>query len=365
MSAAQVVAEYESGGRSFAYAQIDGEVLAGADLQGASFYGGSLREVDLRGAKLTHSQFKSADLTGAQLEGARVNASDLIGVTLRQARLAGADLTGAALQRADCTDVDFRRVNFGNARLGGSIFKGAVLDHVLLSSTDFSDTDVSSFCDAVAVDHSNPSSIDARTIIRSYNHPRIKRFMVECGVPPIFAEFMIDCARATVEGALRELMQSTFISYGGPDESFARKLYQALRANEVIVFFFPESARLGERIDSEVFRQLREHDRILLICSEHSLNRPGVLHEIRETFDRESRDGGATYLLPVTLDDYVFSGWHQHEPELAERIGRRVVGDFRSARNDDEAFELALGRLLDALKGRRKRIADLGEAGAT
>lgn len=130
-------------------------------------------------------------------------------------------------------------------------------------------------------------------------------------------------------------------------------LYEALKAHGVVTFFFPASATFGERIDSEVFRRLQEHDRMILICSRNSLDRPGVLNEIQETFDREARDGGTTYLLPVTLDDYVFSGWRTTHPELAERVGRRVVGDFRGTARSKTKFNSALDRLLDALKTRR------------
>jgi hypothetical protein len=44
---------------------------------------------------------------------------------------------------------------------------------------------------------------------------------------------------------------------------------------------------------------------VLLLCSRHSLNQKGVLNEIQETLAREARDGGASYLLPIMLDDYV------------------------------------------------------------
>lgn len=177
--------------------------------------------------------------------------------------------------------------------------------------------------------------------------------MGDCGVPPVFSEYMVDCARATAEGVLQQMIQSTFISYGGPDETFARQIYDSLRRRDVTVFFFPESATMGERIDQEVFRQLGKYDRVILICSRSSLGRPGVLHEIRETLDRESRDGGATYLLPIALDNYVFNGWAAIEPELAQRVGRRVVGDFAEARGNPTVYERQLDRLVDALKTRR------------
>lgn len=34
------------------------------------------------------------------------------------------------------------------------------------------------------------------------------------------------------------MMQSVFISFGGPDEAFARKLNEALHSNGVRTFFF-------------------------------------------------------------------------------------------------------------------------------
>lgn len=74
------------------------------------------------------------------------------------------------------------------------------------------------------------------------------------------------------------------------------------------------------------------------------------------TFDREARDGGATYLLPVMIDSYVFREWQTSPPELAERVRRRVVGDFRGARRNGAAFDSALDRLLDALKTRRPTL---------
>ncbi|GGX33744.1 toll/interleukin-1 receptor domain-containing protein [Streptomyces lomondensis] len=151
-------------------------------------------------------------------------------------------------------------------------------------------------------------------------------------------------------------MQSTFISYGSPDEAFARKLYEVLRQHGVVTFFFPEMATLGERIDTEIYSRLHQHDRVILICSEASLNRAGVLHEIQETLDREARDGGATYLLPIMLDDYVLTAWKEVHPVLAERINRRVVGDFRRAREGEAEFNASVARLLDALKAVRPAI---------
>jgi len=78
--------------------------------------------------------------------------------------------------------------------------------------------------------------------MKSYQHPGLKRFLLDCGVPEIFAMYMIDCARAIDEPLWKALMQTTFISYGRPDEAFAEKLYDALKSHGVVTFFFPKSA---------------------------------------------------------------------------------------------------------------------------
>jgi hypothetical protein len=353
LTAQQLLAAYEAGRRDFSLVRADYADLTGANLQGASFYCASLRGANLSDASLTYVQFKGADLTEAVLRGSQLNATDLIAANFHDADMRQTDLTGAALTRADCTGADMRRAYFGGASLGQASFRGARLDHASLGSTHFDDVDVHAFCALSTLKHYSPSYIDSRTVMRSYTHPGLKRFMLDCGVPAIFVEYMIDCAKATDLPLLRRMMQSTFISYGGPDEKFARRLYDALRSHDVVVFFFPETATMGERIDNEIFRRIREHDRVLLVCSRNSLDRDGVVNEIQETLDREARDGGATYLLPITLDDYVLTGWKKKQPQLAERVCQRIIGDFRGTRRNQQNFERAVARLLDALKVKR------------
>jgi hypothetical protein len=352
LSAEEILAAYAKGKRDFRFVNADGIQLVRANLREARFLGASLREANFENAILTHVQFKAADLRGARLAGAMINATDLIATRFDRANLSDTDLTGAAMNGANCTSADMRKAVLGNARLDAANLTHARLRGAYLSATNLSNIDATPFCN-IKLRQDGPSIIDPRTVIKSYQTPGFKRFMLDCGVPEIFAEYMIDCARATSESLWRTLMQTTFISYGGPDETFAQKLYYALREHNVVTFYFPVSATLGERIDSEVFRRIQEHDRVILICSRNSLDRAGVLNEIQETFDREARDGGATYLLPVTLDDYVFTGWRTIQPELAERVGRRVVGDFRRAARSKRAFDEALDRLLDALKIKR------------
>ena len=56
--------------------------------------------------------------------------------------------------------------------------------------------------------------------MKSYKHDGIKAFLLACGCTGSVRGSLIDCARAIEEPLLRSLMDSTFISYGGPDEAF-------------------------------------------------------------------------------------------------------------------------------------------------
>lgn len=360
MTASEVTDAYKDGRRDFQEIRVHRANFSETDLRGATFYGAWLREADFSGALLTHVQFKGARLNGASFVRSSLNAADLIGGDFRMADLEHCDLTGASMNGSDFRGANLGRANLGNAVFDDTLLYGARFAGAYLRS-HISNTGVRPLCDAESIIHTGPSAVDARTVMRSYRHPRLKPFLVACGVPEVFSEYMIECARALGDDVLKSLMRSTFISYGAPDEEFARQLHEALSKHGVVVFFFPESARVGRRIGDEVFDGLQAHDRMVLVCSKASLDRPGVLNEIQETLDRESRDGGASYLIPVMLDDYVLTGWRDSEPILAERVGRRVAADFRGATDNRVTFDRALNRLLDALKKKRPEGANSPE----
>jgi hypothetical protein len=347
-SAAAIVGAYRDGERNFTSVDISGVNLSGKDLSGATFYGSRLTESNLSGCLLTHVQIKSAEATKANLSGAMINAADLIGTDFSRA-----DLTGTSLYDATMVGTNLSRAWINATDLGEADLTGARLASATLSHAKLCDLNVSPFCDERRLKHSAPSIIDHRTVIKSYHHPRFRELCRDCGVPDIFVEFMVDCAKAIDVSLLTSLMQSTFISYGGPDEVFAEKLYHALKDRGIVTFFFPHTATVGARIGDEVYRGIQKYDRVLLVCSRKSLDRPGVVNEIQETLDREARDGGASYLLPITLDDYVFTDWKKVQPLLSERVGARVIGDFRGTSRNKSKFDAALDRVINALKLKR------------
>jgi hypothetical protein len=148
-------------------------------------------------------------------------------------------------------------------------------------------------------------------------------------------------------------LQSTFISYGGPDHAFAKRLNEVLRLRGVQTFFFQDDAPPGDKLHDVMREGVNAHDRVILVCSKASLERRGLLNELEETLAREARDGGATYLLPIRLDDYVINEWKPSKAGLAQTIRDRVIADFRD-HESPAAFASAVARVMAALTRQEK-----------
>ena len=144
--------------------------------------------------------------------------------------------------------------------------------------------------------------------------------------------------------------QSVFISYGGPDEIIARQFYSFLMSKGVKCFFFPETAIPGERLHRTMSEGINKFDRILLLCSMHSLKRKGVLNEIEQVLIREAAEGGSELIIPIALDDFIFAGWKPSKPDIARQLKARVIADFRTAKNDRRRFRSEMTKIMKRLR---------------
>jgi uncharacterized protein YjbI with pentapeptide repeats len=322
-------------GANLSGARLSGAVLTEAHLRGASLIGTDLSSTDLRRADLIGGNLSGANLSGAHLNGASLRGADLNGANISNANLHGADMSEVDLSQANLSRANFRGANLGGARLAQTILLGIEL---------------SPFCDTnPPVVHHDASSVDFRSILMSVGSPNLKDFLQRTGMPEVFIEYDVSCA-LSLETKVFAMLQSTFISYGSPDEPFARKLYEALHRNGVTTFFFAEHAVPGDKLHRMMRKGVNEHDRVILVCSKTSLDRKGVLNEIEETLARESRDGGAAYLIPIRLDGYVFSGWAPPNADTAQSVRDRVVADFEGADTDRAKFDTGVRKLIAALK---------------
>jgi uncharacterized protein YjbI with pentapeptide repeats len=340
-------------GAHLSHANLNFAYIDDADLSYAKLVEADLSRAGLRGTDLGYSDLTCCRLVEADLSRARLYSAILTEAVLIRARLTGADLRQADLRGADLTEAELWHAEFRCASLIGADLTGASLDRTMLLELD-----LSPLCRCHTLKHRGPSDVDFKSIVLSLRAPRLKEFLRHTGMPDVFVEYMVDCGRSLDPKQLFSLLQSTFISYGGPDEVFARKLNDALARRGAITFFFKDDAPAGEKLHRVMRRGVNGHDRVILVCSEASLRRPGVLNELEETLARESRDGGRTYLLPVRLDDYVIDGWNPADPDVAQTLRDRVIADFRE-HEDPHKFDAQVAKLVAALKKPIGATADL------
>lgn len=352
-------------GADLSGAKLSGAYLVGARLEGADLSGANFHEAHLEGVKLSDAYLVSADFTGANLEGADFTGANLenadlsntnfFNANLTRANLGDANLRDADLGNADLVGADLSGANLGGADLSGANLSGATLSGATLGYAHLGRLSLIEFCKAdPQIQHNGPSSIDFESITLSLLAPNLEKFLIRAGIPAIAAQYMIESARA-VKGTVWDMMQSVFISFGGPDEPFARKLFEALHSNGVRTFFFPEHAEPGKPLHRLMRDAVKEHDRVVLVCSKNSLTRNGVLVEIEESLRRESKQGGEMILIPITLDDFIYEEkdedkWQPPDPGTRDALLARVVADFRGLDKEPAKFDVEVLKLLRALR---------------
>ena len=354
--------QYRSGTRKFDGQDIENLSISNLAVEGCRFTGATFR-----GVAATHAVFHRCDFDNVEFDGGSFwssrfqscsfRASQLTDVRITDVDIGDADFSGARFSYATLTQTVIEESNFDGAELLNIVMEQVATRAVTFRRTKldrvvFSDTDLFDFCSSSLAAETHTATVDWRSVCRSILAPRLSDFMRDTGMPELFVTYMLDCAKALDPSMLFNLMLSVFISYGGPDVGFARKLRDELVANGVRTFLFQTDAIPGEKLHHTMRQGVASHDRVLLICSRSSLQRAGVLNEIEQTLSREARDGGVAYLIPITIDDYVYE-WNPARQELAQEVRDRVVGDFRGATTDERSFHESVGRLLTALRRSR------------
>ena len=247
----------------------------------------------LIGANLSWVNLSGANLAGADLGAARLTGANLGGASLREAILQATDLSGAKLENSD--------------------FTSAITDLAV-----FGDNDLSTVKGLETVRHYGPSTIGIDTIYKSKgNIPEV--FLRGAGVPEDFIIYMKSLVGKAID------FYSCFISYSSKDDDFAQRLYADLQAKNVRCWKFDENAKWGEPVWGEIDTAIRHYDKLVVICSEHSLQSPPVIREIERALQKEDREH-RNVLFPIRIDDYLFDEWDH--PRKADVVSK-VIGDFR------------------------------------
>ena len=163
--------------------------------------------------------------------------------------------------------VNFRFMVFPDgAYLSGVDLREADLSGALLYETVFGNTNLKDAEGLGECEHVGPSTIDMRTLRRSWPLPI--SFLRGIGLDDMFIEYLPGLVGAPIEFC------SCFISYSSNDDDFARRLHADLQDQGVRCWFAPEDLKIGAKIRTGIDEAIRLHDKLLLVLSEASVQSP-------------------------------------------------------------------------------------------
>ncbi|MBC7774513.1 MAG: toll/interleukin-1 receptor domain-containing protein [Phycisphaerae bacterium] len=357
---------------NFEKTDLRGANLIEAKINESVFIEAYLRDANLSNAHLYKSDFTEADLTEAILYEADIRLANLSDSILTRTSFVNSDLSGANLYRAKIRDANFENcklinANLSNSQSSGSNFKqanlsktnftgsdliGANFTSAKLQETDFTDcilggtifalTNLSTCIGLDEVGVSRPCIIDFHTLQVSSNLSR--SFLTKIGLPELFIDYLPEFRDSA---PIR--MYPVFLSHAWKNKDFARKLYEALIARGVTVFFDEKNMKPGDEITERLTRGIDLYDKMLLVCSKESLESPWVDRELNRILRKEDKHfteqkRKVNLLIPITIDDHVF----QWDGAKADDVRRYIIGDFRDWQ-DNTKFEKALEGLIHAL----------------
>lgn len=165
---------------------------------------------------------------------------------------------------------------------------------------------------------------------------------------------LLSCTKEDIFEALSEQPREAkvaefytcFISYSHADKAFSRRLHDQLRARSIRCWLDEHDLKPGDRILDVVNDAIHLHDKILLCCSETSLESWWVIDEVRKAQERERRDGH-DIIIPLMVDRYLLEGW---EDGLAADLRSRLAADFTGWEHDNAKFEEQFERVVVALR---------------
>lgn len=325
-------------------ADLSGVDLSGANLSEANLFGANLSRANLRRINLSGANLRTADLNEADLLEANLSGANLIGADLSEADLTRANLRNAKLMRADLSGANLAVTNLTIASLSEADLSGAIINYTL-----FGNVNLSTVIGLDTVLHKGPSTIGIDTLYNSEgNIPEV--FLRGCGVPDTFIEYAHSLTSKAIE------FYSCFISHSTADKTFADRLYADLQAKGVRCWYAPHDMKGGEYIHVQIGEAIRQHEKLLLILSESSINSEWVKQEITKAKKREDREG-TRVLFPISLIEFgKIQEWEFPDSkgrDLAEEIRLYYIPSFVGWEKDNKAYIKELGKLLNSFQAER------------
>jgi hypothetical protein len=284
---------------------------------------------------------------------------DLSETDLRGADLSGLDLRGASFRNAILRKADLRNSRLVDASFQLTDLTATMFDHSIMGETSFTNVDLSMARGLELVEHKSKSFVTIDTIILSQGKIP-ESFLRNAGAPLPF----IDYARKLVEALTRKQFYPCFISYSRKDLIIVRRLEERLQSRGVKCWRDDHEILPGESISAAIGQGIRQQDRLLLCCSEHSLTSSWVDHEIKAAFEKElemeQAGSKAHVLIPINLDSYIFDdAWNSvYRAKLLERL----AADFTDGDSNWLKFNSEVDKLVRALASNNGESEGTAEA---
>ena len=305
---------------------------------------------DLLGARSGHASFFNSRFDGANLEDVEFVAAFISGGRFTAANLRGALLANARFEYTNLMDADLSSCTLHSAtlyspKLARTQFSGASFGQTILANVDLTAAELAD------AKHVTKSSIDHLTLeltaaaltTRPYKRGEVEAFLRGCGVAQHLIEYFASMIGRPIE------FYSGFISYSHADRSFARALHDALQGRGIRCWLDEHDMKPGDRILDVVNDAIRSCDKLLLCCSESSLESWWVKDEIRKALERERKEK-RDLIVPVMLDDYLLDGWNDG---LAAEIRSRLAANVAGWEGDHALFERGVEKIVSALRTKR------------
>jgi hypothetical protein len=163
--------------------------------------------------------------------------------------------------------------------LRGGNLSGTNLTRTDLSNSSWESTNLSA-CETmslakglVTIQHMGPSEIDIVTLRACVND-----------LPDVFLRGVgltneeIENLRAMYRKGIA--FYSCFISYARNNSDFADRLHTDLQTQNVVCWKDTHDLHAGQKWEEQIGRAIKEHDKLVLICSRQAVYRPNVIKEI-------------------------------------------------------------------------------------
>jgi len=254
----------------------------------------------------------------------------------------GASFRGANLSEAFLTNAKFWITNLAQAKLSNTDFTNATMGYSF-----FEFLDLRGAKGLETVNFTGPLSIGVETLYLSKGEIPTS-FLRNAGVPENLVEYIPSLVGVAID------FYTCFISFAEKDYGFAEKLRKDLQNVGVRCWLWKEDAKIGHDMWKSIDTAIRAYDKLIVVCSEHSLTSPAVLREVERALQKEDdllRQGNDfEVLFPIRLDDYVINEWnHQRKVDVT----RKRIGDFRNWREGTE-YRKELDRLLASINKQSK-----------